>query len=147
MALTRRTTIAGVAALALTGSILAYLRDPAWLATVESGFHRWQVGADGTRYRWTDGHASFFVPAFAKSVTLPLRVTFEQPGDPPVLVNVALDDRPADAFELRDDRWVERRIIMPPPAGRRHRRIDIRVDRLRAGSRGVQLAEIVVQTR
>ncbi len=42
---------------------LAYLRDPPWLDHMESGFRRWETAADGTRYRWTAGHASFFVPA------------------------------------------------------------------------------------
>jgi hypothetical protein len=138
---TRRALLAG-AAVILAGSLLAYLRDPAWLAHVESGFRGWHTGPDGVRYRWTDGHASFFVPATASSVTIPARVTFDQPGDRPVLVSIAIDDRPADAFELRDDRWLTRRLSLPPPGTRRHRRIDIRVDRVRGGNRGIQLGEV-----
>lgn len=139
--------IATAVAIVAAGSILAYLRDPAWLAGVESGFHGWRTGPDGVRYRWTTGHASFFVPASSGGLTIPARVTFDQPADPPVLVRIAVDDRPADEFELRDDRWNVRRIVLPAPGGRHLRRIDIRVDRLRADNRGVQLGEIVAVAR
>ena len=145
--MTRRRWIAATLAIAAAGTILAYLRDPPWLARVESGFHGWRTGPDGVRFRWTTGHASFFVPSTAPRLTIPVRVTFEDAGDPPVLVRIAIDDRPADEFELRDDRWMARRIAMPAPGGRRLRRIDVRVDRLRAGNRGVQLGEIALDGR
>jgi hypothetical protein len=144
---TRSGWIAIAVAIVAAGSLLAYLRDPAWLAGVESGFHRWRTGPDGVRYRWTTGHASFFVPASSAGLTIPARVTFDQPADPPVLVRIAVDDRPADEFELRDDRWVTRRLALPPPGSRRLRRIDIRVDRLRTDNRGIQLGEIGVNGR
>jgi hypothetical protein len=138
----RRRLMVSIAVAALSIAALAYLRDPPWLIDVESGLRRWQNGADGVRYRWTDGHASFFVPASAPSVTIPTRVTFETREDPPVLVSIAIDDRPADAFELRDDAWLARKLALPPPGNRRVRRIDIRVDRLRSGNRGIQLGEV-----
>jgi hypothetical protein len=145
--MTRRGWLASAVAIVALGSLLAYLRDPAWLAGVESGFHGWRAGPDGLRYRWTTGHASFFVPSSSGRITIPARLTFDQPGDPPVLVRIAVDDRPADEFELRDDRWNARRLVLPPP-GRRHlRRIDIRVDRLRADNRGIQLGEITIEPR
>jgi hypothetical protein len=142
---TRRGWIATALAIVAGGSSLAYLRDPAWLADVESGFHRWHTDPDGVRYRWTTGHASFFVPSSSVRVTVPVRVTFDRPGDPPVRVRIAVDDRPADEFELRDDRWSARRIVLPPPGSRRLRRIDVRVDRLRADNRGVQLGEVALE--
>ena len=145
--MTRRGWITTALAVVAAGSILAYLRDPVWLAHVESGLHGWRTGPDGVRYRWTTGHASFFVPSSAARLTIPVRVTFDQAGDPPVLVRIAVDDRPADEFELRDDRWTARRIVLPAPGSRRLRRIDIRVDRLRADHRGVQLGEIVLDRR
>jgi hypothetical protein len=137
----RRVLFAVVATIAVAAS-LAYLRDPSWLAGIESGLRGWHTGPDGVRYRWTDGHASFFVPAASSSLTIPTRVTFDQPGDPPVLVSISIDDRPADQFELRDDRWLTRRLAMPLPGSRRLRRIDIRVDRVRSGNRGIQLGEV-----
>ena len=140
--MTMKRAVPAIVAAAFLIAALAYLRDPPWLIGLESGLRRWQTNADGVRYRWTDGHASFFVPAFAPSITIPARVTFDTRDDPPVLVTIAIDDRPADAFELRDDRWLTRRLVMPPPGTRRVRRIDIRVDRVRGGNRGIQLGEV-----
>jgi hypothetical protein len=123
---------------------LAYLRDPPWLAQVESGFRGWETAPDGIRYRWTDGHASFFVPADATSLTMPIRTTFDAPEDPPVLVSLSIDDRAADELILRDPGWQVRRLRMPAPGRRRLRRIDVRIDRLRDGNRGVQLGDVQV---
>ena len=123
---------------------LAYLRDPPWLDRMESGFRRWETATDGTRYRWTAGHASFFVPATATAIVIPTRTTFDDPGQPPILVSIAIDDRPADEFVLRDDGWRTHELLLPPPGRRRLRRIDVRVDRLRQGLRGVQVGEVRV---
>jgi hypothetical protein len=144
---TRRQWIAFSLTTVGLAALLAYLRDPPWLAKVESGFHEWRTGPDGLRYRWTTGHASFFVPSSSARIAIPVRVTFDRPGDPPVLVRIAIDDRLADEFELRDDRWTARRIVLPPPGRRRWRRIDIRVDRLRPDNQGIQLGEIAVDGR
>jgi len=140
--MTLKRALPAIVAAAVLVAALAYLRDPPWLIGIESGFRGWQNGEGRVRYRWTDGHASFFVPASAPSITIPARVTFDSRDDPPVLVSIAIDDRPADAFELRDDRWLTRRLVMPPAGTRRVRRIDIRVDRLRSGNRGIQLGEV-----
>jgi hypothetical protein len=125
-------------------SALAYLRDPPWLAELESGFRRWETASDGTRYRWTGGHASFFVPAASRAIVIPARTTFNDPADPPVLVSIAIDDRQADEFVLRDAQWRAHELQLPPPGHRRLRRIDVRVDRVRPGLRGVQVGEIRV---
>ena len=142
--MTRGRWIGTAITIVAAASTLAYLRDPVWLAGVESGLHAWRTGPDGLRYRWTTGHASFFVPASSARLAIPARLTFDDSSDPPVLVRIAVDDRPADEFELRDERWVTRRLVLPPPGSRRLRRIDIRVDRLRAGNRGIQLGEIAL---
>lgn len=140
--MTARRVTAAVVAVAAIAAILAYLRDPPWLTAVESGLRGWETAADGVRFRWTDGHASFFVPASLPEVTIPVRATFDTPGDPPVLVTIAIDDRPADEIVLRDPQWTTRRLRLPPPGSRSLRRIDIRVDRVRSGNRGVQLAAV-----
>jgi hypothetical protein len=123
---------------------LAYLRDPPWLARMESGFRPWETASDGTRYRTMAGHASFFVAADARAIVIPARTTFADREDPPVLVSIAIDDRPADAFVLRDDSWKLTEIRLPPPDRRRLRRIDVRVDRLRRGLRGPEIGEVTV---
>jgi hypothetical protein len=130
--------------LSLIATALAYLREPGWLARTDYGFRGWQAEADGTRFRWTGGHASFFVPATARSVRIPIRTTFA-PGDPAVLVSLAIDDRPADAIVLRDPAWQVRTLALPPPGRRKLRRIDIRVDRVREGNRGAQIGELQVE--
>ena len=132
-----------VAVAALIGT-LAYLRDPPWLARMESGFRSWQTEKNGTRYRSIAGHASFFVPADARVIVIPTRTTFADREDPPVEVSIAIDDRPADAFVLRDRSWKSAEVRLPPPGSRRLRRIDVRVDRLRKGLRGADIGEIAV---
>lgn len=140
----RRLLIRVVLTAGVLAAGLAYLREPAWLAGIESGFKQWETTPDGVRYRWTNGHASFFVPATAASLEIPIRTTFEAAEDPPVLITISIDDRPADAIILRNEQWQTRKLRMPPPASRGLRRVDIRVDRLRAGNYGAQIGEVVV---
>jgi hypothetical protein len=124
---------------------LAYLRDPEWLITLESGFRGWETAADGTRYRWTDGHASFFVRSEAIEIALPIRTTFLAPSDVPATVTLTIDDRPADRLVLTDDGWHRMTVRLPPHSGRRVRRIDLRVNRTRSGNRGVQVGEVQIR--
>jgi hypothetical protein len=138
----RLVTIVASAA-ALIGA-LAYLRDPPWLARMESGFRVWQTEKDGTRYRSIAGHASFFVPADARAIVIPTRTTFADREDPPVEVSIAIDGRLADAFVLRDGAWKNAEVRLPAPGSRRVRRIDVRVDRLRQGLRGADIGEVAV---
>ena len=132
-------TAAIVAAVAVT---LAYLRDPAWLATSTSGLRGWETAADGTRFRWTSGHASFFVPSAWNGIEMPLRATFDAPTDWPIVATITVDDRPVERITLADPSW--RRVVLrlPPGGSRRVRRMDIRLDRTRDDNRGVQLGEI-----
>lgn len=142
MTMIRRSFLAGLGAIALIAA-LAYLRDPPWLAGLESGFRGWEAGPDGTRYRWTSGHASLFVPATTPAIVIPAKTTFA-PGDPPVRFSVAIDDRPVTSDVLTSDSWFQRSVPLPPPGSRRVRRIDLRVDRVRAGNRGVQIGEVLM---
>jgi hypothetical protein len=139
--MTRRLLL-GIGILALLAT-WGYLRDPFWLASMESGFRAWETGPDGLRYRWTSGHASFFVPSTAASIMIPIRTTFG-PKDAPVNVSITIDDYQVAHELLTDDGWVTRIVKMPSPASRRFWRIDLRVDRLRAGNRGVQVGEMRV---
>jgi hypothetical protein len=140
----RRRVAIIVIVVALVVAALAYLREPSWLPRMDHGFRGWQTEADGTRYRWTGGHASFFVPATAASVSIPIRTTFA-PGDPAVLVSFTIDDRPADALVVREPAWHLRTLGMPPRGRRGWRRIDVRIDRVREGNRGVQIGEWAIR--
>ena|SRR5579872_4000249 len=127
----------------------AYLYDPAWTANVTSGMREWEEDPPGTRFRWTSGHASFFVDGDGRSVTLPLRAAIPlNAGQPPVVVSVSVDDRWLTDVELKDaDRWMRPTLPLPPARGwRRHRRIDLRVSRVSPYMNlGVQVGQPIVR--
>jgi len=124
---------------------LAYLRDPAWLATETTGLRGWQQAPDGTRYRWSGGHASFFVPSNASRVGFRIATTFDASDSRPIIATVSLDDEDVDRVALTDGSWRLVEIAMPSPASRRVRRIDVRTNIVRDGNRGVMIGQ--VQTR
>jgi hypothetical protein len=138
--------LAGIAIACVTlAAALAYLRDPPWLLAMSSGLRGWETAADGTRFRWAGGHASFFVPSTAHSLRVPLRTTFDTAGDWPITVSISIDDEPVDRLVLSDPGWRESVLRLPPPRGRRVRRVDIRADRTREDNRAVQVGEISVK--
>ncbi|PYQ77731.1 MAG: hypothetical protein DMG03_29780, partial [Acidobacteria bacterium] len=61
----RRTAIA----IAMLAAVL-YLRDPPWAGRMTSGLRSWEEDPPGTRFRWTFGRATFFIPADATAMTL-----------------------------------------------------------------------------
>jgi hypothetical protein len=132
-----------VSLLAAIGA-LAYLHDPPWLSTMSTGMRDWETGKDGTRFRWAGAHSSLFVPAAARAVRIPVRTTFDRPGDWPVAVSITVDDELVDRLVLTDAAWRTSDIRLPPPGHRRVRRIDIRADRVREENRAVLLGEIDV---
>ncbi len=122
-----------------------YLRDPPWLLSTASGMRSWESDASGTRMRWMGGHASFFVPADARSIEIPIRTTFERPDDWPIAVSLSIDDRPADRVMLTDDRWRRVVLTMPSPGSRRARRIDLRMDRTRDDNRAAAIGQVALR--
>jgi hypothetical protein len=124
---------------------LAYLHDPPWLLSATSGMRPWETDASGTRMRWMGGHASFFVPAEARAVEIPVRTSFERPDDWPIAVSVSIDDRPATRIVLTDDTWRRVVLVMPARGSRRVRRIDLRMDRTREDNRAAALGEVVAR--
>ncbi len=123
----------------------AYLRDPPWLLSSTSGMRSWTTDSSGTRLRWMGGHASFFVPADAHSIEIPLRTTFERSDDVPIGVAISIDDRPADRMLLTDTHWRRVVLTMPPRGSRQTRRIDLRMDRTRDDNRAAAIGEVVVR--
>ena len=109
-----------------------YLRDPPWVAAVTSGMRDWEVDPSGTRFRWTAGHASFFVPSAASEMTVPIRALFPSSDGGPVVVRFAVDDRSVATVELIDAaEWSRPVIPLPRQTGRRrYRRVDVRVSRV-----------------
>lgn len=91
------------------------------------------------------GHASFFVPADARSIEIPVRTTFERPDDWPITVSVSIDDRPASRIVLTDGEWRRVLLTMPPRGSRRVRRIDLQMDRARDDNRTAAIGEVVTR--
>ena len=145
MALTRRRAVFVMAFLAAAIALLGYLRDPPWLLSTTSGMRAWETDADGTRVRWMGGHASLFVPASAHAVELPVRTTFDAPGDWPITVTVTIDDRTSNRLVLSDGEW-HSMLVQLPAAGRRNaRRLDIRLDRTREDNHGAAIGELRIR--
>jgi hypothetical protein len=115
--------VAGIAAIAA----LAYLYDPPWADRVTSGMEAWSKDAQGTFFRWTAGRASFFVPASATALLLPMRTpNFNRT----VTVEIRVDDRFLATIRLtHPDVWVSQELPLGRQrTGRRYRRVDLRVD-------------------
>ena len=144
MALTRRRAAFAAVVVALAAG-LWYLRDPAWLADQTTGLRGWQRNADGAAYRWSGGHASFFVPSNARQIRVPIATTFDarQPrGDEPMVVTMTIDDRRAARVLLADPAIEHVVLHMPPVGSRRLRRIDVRTSVTREGNHGVMVGPV-----
>ena len=110
---------------------LWYLHDPPWVGGVTSGILNWEEEPDGVRLRWTKGHATFYVPSSAATITLPLRAWVPGPNGGPVVVSIQIDDRWLADISLPDERaWVHTTLpIKTRSANRSFRRVDLRVNR------------------
>lgn len=122
--------------------VLAYLRDPSWIALQTTGMWDREQAADGSWYRWANSHASFFVRADAATVRLRLSTTFDAGDVEPMIVTVSIDDVRAAGLLLTDAGWHDLVIAVPPKGWRRERRIDIRTNRVRADNRAVRIADV-----
>lgn len=123
---------------------LLYLRDPAWLITETAGLRGWERSTGGMRFRWTGGHASFFVPSDEQVVRIPIATTFDARGSEPMVVTFTIDGSRAGRVLLKDEAWQEVTLSMPPRGSRRVRRIDVRTSVTREDNHGVQLGEAKV---
>ena len=146
MALSRARAAIIVMLCAVVVAALAYLRDPPWAAGMTTGLAEWRTDDQGVRFRWAGSHASFFVPSGAAEVTIPLRAPFDSPNDWSITATISIDGRPADRITFEaPSAWRRLTLRLPPPGGRRHRRINIRLDRTRAGNHGVMVGEVLVR--
>lgn len=138
-----RRLLTAAVVLALAAGIW-YLRDPPWLISYTTGLRAWQRAEDGTAYRWSTSHASFFVPSDAGSVLIPLSTTFGAGGDKPMLVTVTIDDQRGARVLLEDAQWKHVTVALPKPGRRRVRRVDIRTSVTRENNAGVRVGELKV---
>jgi hypothetical protein len=120
-----------LAMLVVLGALIAGLRDPVWAGRAASGFRSWEEDPPGARFRWTAGRASFFVPADADAMTLPLRTEFAGPNGAPTEVEIRSDERYLATVRLPDLHvWLKTTLPLGGRASRRYRRIDLRVNRV-----------------
>jgi hypothetical protein len=138
---TRRVVTAAVWGIILIAA-LAYLHDPPWLIGQTTGLRAWEQRAGEPRYRWSGGHASFFVRADAGAIAIPVSTTFDASDHRPMMVSVTVDDRPAARIVLTNAAWQRLRVDLPPPGSRRVRRIDVRTSVTREGNHGVRIGEV-----
>lgn len=96
------------------------------LEATSAGLSRWQRDEDGFRYRWAGGRATFYVPAGATWVRIPLQRGAGAPD--PVEVRLFLDGREADRVRLNAaDGWRDVRLLLGGRPGGRFVRIDLEV--------------------
>jgi hypothetical protein len=144
---TKRRIASGIIAL-LAAASLAYLYDPPWIGGMTSGLRRWEEDPPGTRFRWTMGRGTFYVPSHVSTMTVPLRAFFPGPDGSPVQVELRDDGRLISIVELTDpDAWVRHPLPLKPYTGhRRFRRIDLRVSRVVPPfNLGVMTGEFIVR--
>jgi hypothetical protein len=128
----------------LLASAAWYLYDPPWVANVTSGMRQWEEDPPGQRFRWTSGHASFYIPSDASELVLPMRPLLPLTDGKPVRVSISADGRWLADVDLSEaDTWATPRVPLPRRTSRRHfRRIELRVSRVVGFyNLGVQLRE------
>jgi len=78
------------------------------------------------RYRWTSRRATFFIPATARELRLPVRAIHVGRNTAPTDVTIEVGGRPFHRVVLPQDDWVHVRLRLPVPMkGERYWRIDI----------------------
>ncbi len=122
-----RGRLTALTAILAVGALL-YLHDPVWIGGLTSGLRPWEEDPPGTRFRWTAGRASLFIPGDAPAVLIPLRSVFAGTVD----VDVRADDRWLATIRLvAPDAWVQTALpLRSRPARRRYRRLDLHVSRV-----------------
>jgi O-antigen ligase len=92
------------------------------------GFYDWE-GQGPERNRWTTRRATFFIPAGAREITLPVRAMHIGTHNDPTAVSIDIGGRPFHHLVLTTGDWVDIRLRLPPPSGSSSaQRIDITVD-------------------
>jgi O-antigen ligase len=78
------------------------------------GFHDWETDGAGTRFRWTTGHSTLFLPSTMQLVDLPIAASFAAANR--TLVIITIDGEPAGRLELTDEAWHPVRLAAPATA-------------------------------
>ena len=129
---TTQITIAGVAiALALSVPSRARVREADLDLEKETfGFYGWEQDESGFKFRWASRRATFFIPASARELRLPIRALHIGRNTAPTDVTIEVAGRPFHRVVLPHDDWVTVRLRLPVPLkDERYWRIDIVTER------------------
>jgi hypothetical protein len=120
-----------IVALLAVGAALVYLRNPPWIEDVTSGMKPWDHDESGVLYRWTEGHASFYIPSNVHTMTIPMRSAVATEDHSPVKVEFRQDGAILGIIELPTPAaWVTSTLTLRSLKTRRpFQRIDLRVSR------------------
>jgi hypothetical protein len=80
------------------------------------GFYDWESD-NGFPYRWSSRRATFFVPAGARELDLPVRSMMIVGHQEPVTFSVAVNGRVLDTFPITQGNWETVQLRLPPTAG------------------------------
>jgi hypothetical protein len=95
------------------------------LTRVQYGFHDWEVDGAGTRFHWTSGHSTLFLPKTMSLINLPVSASMDgTPGG--VTIRLLVDGEPAGQLRLTDEAWHDIRLVAPR-GGRTTWRVDLLV--------------------
>jgi hypothetical protein len=95
------------------------------LRHVSYGFFDWDADGEGTPFRWTGRRATFFVPADARVVEIPMSGALLPSGEPQE-VEIRIDGRLADRVTIGLE-WQRVRTVLPSTPSSEARRIDLLV--------------------
>jgi O-antigen ligase len=113
--------------IAIAGSLpfrIARADEQANLEGASAGFSLWQREKDGSRYRWAGGRSSFFAPAAANAVVIPLRAG--PAASSTVEVRIFIDRREADRVVLEPGgEWRRTRLLLLKRSSAPFVRIDL----------------------
>ncbi len=120
------TAVVGIfIAAALGQGVIAYSRTTA--TPPDRGFHGFETGDDGMRFRWMTRHAVTYVPATPGFVSLEMRAS-DEPAARPLVVDIVIDGRVVERREMSPDRWIKIDLGVRETARTPFRRIDLRAN-------------------
>ena len=109
---------------------LAAFFDPPWVAGTTEGLRAPETDDRGVTFRWTTGHATFYVPTSARQLILRLSSGPLINGRP-AIVRLSIDDGPVANVTMTDPAaWQVVTVFVPQRRTlRRSRRVDLHVNR------------------
>jgi hypothetical protein len=89
---------------------------PERLDQTSFGFYDWEQD-NGLTYRWTSRRATFFIPAGARELEMPVRSMMTSGHTEPVTFSVAVNGRILDTFPITQGDWRTVSLRLPPRSG------------------------------